>query len=245
VKTRSPLAALLVFIALSVSAHAQTVLDPSFEAYNSDLSSPGSYTGEGSYPAGTTPGNPIPDWTLTSDQAGIQNGQTSGLYGGADSGLVGNDFAYDDGTAYFYQVLSGAGSTIEAGTYTLTVALGQRPDQPDAGGIISLANAADLSAPLATSGIVGATSDGAGTFTDYSIQLVVPTGSALLGDTLAIELAGANAKGQDGNPGNDDFDNVRLDFAAAPEPSTYAMMIGGALMLGLAMRRRIVRASTL
>jgi hypothetical protein len=250
VKAQTSLAALLVFAAISLSAHAQTIVDPSFEsAY---LPNAGDYTGEDHQPANgygsgpgesnTTQDNPIPGWTVTVAQSGIQNGLVSSLYDGANSGLVGTNFAYNDGTAPFYQVLSGPGSTFEAGTYTLTVAVGTRPDVETAGAVLSLytASGSSLGTDIKNDDVAGVSSY-TGTFTDETLTLTVNSGDSEIGQTIAIALAGGNNKGLD----NDDFDNVRLTFDPIPEPSTYAMMLGGALMLGLMVRRRVVRADAL
>jgi hypothetical protein len=239
-KTYGPLAAVLVSIAVSFSAKAQTidvnVVDQGFETYTF---APGDYAGEGHYPAGTTSGDPIPGWISTSsgDRAGTQNGQVNGLYNGSDSGLQGENFAWDDDTAPFYQILSGPGSTIEAGTYTLTVAVGTRPGATTAGAVLSLyaTDGSGLGTDDLKDNAVAGVADGTGTFTDETLSLTIDPGNAAIGQTIAIALAGGNFKGLD----NDDFDNVRLTFDPAPEPSAYALMLGGALMLGLMVRRRV------
>jgi hypothetical protein len=226
---------------LGTTAHAQISVAVQNSGFETPvLSAPGSYIGEG---AGTsTPGYPMPGWVATVDQIGVQNGLTGGLYGGYGSGLQGSNFGWDDNTAPFYQILSGTGSTIEPGKYTLTVALGTRPGGPTAGAVLSLytASGSSLGSVITTTGIVGATALGTGTFTDYTLTLNVNSSSPLIGDTLAIVLAGGNLKGNTGI-GNDDFDNVRLVYEV-PEPSTYAMLLGGLGALFFIGRRRALRA---
>jgi hypothetical protein len=240
-KLRSSFTALALSLAAVFSAHAQiinvNVNNSGFE--NPSLPNSGQYIGEG---AGTsTPGYPIPDWTVTSNVEGVQNGE--GIYGDNGSAPYGYNFGWDDGTANFYQVLSGSGSTIETGTYTLTVALGTRSGGPTAGSSLSLftASGSSLGTLLKTTGTVGAVTSGTGTFTDYTLTYDVAVGNPYIGDTIAISLAGGNFKSGTG-VGNDDFDNVRLTFDPIPEPSTYALMVGGMLMLGYLVRRRVVRA---
>jgi len=226
-----------VFSLLAGTAHAQVidvnVNNGGFE--NPTLAGPYGYIGEGA--GANTPGYPIPDWTATSESMGVQNGE--GYYGDNGSAPYEYNFGWDDSTANFYQVLSGSGSTIEAGTYMLTVALGTRAGGPTAGAVLSLytASGSSLGTLLNTTGVVGAVATGTGTFTDYTLTYNVLAGNPDIGDTIAISLAGGNEKGITGI-GNDDFDNVRLTFDAIPEPCTYAMMLGGLVLLGFCVRRK-------
>jgi hypothetical protein len=74
----------------------------------------------------------------------------------------------------------------------------------------------------------------AGVFTDYSTSFSTVGGlnSSYVGDNLSIALFDA--------PGSTiTFDNVRLSEVVAPEPSTYAMMLGGLALLGFCIRRKL------
>jgi hypothetical protein len=126
-------------------------------------------------------------------------------------------------------IFQDVGSLLPNTTYTLTVAIGSRADRINSPGIISLINGFD---PF--SGIVMATGGGLpstqNTWQDYSISFT--TGS-VVSDDLVIALSVAP-----GGTIQADFDNVRLDAVAVPEPSSVAMLaLGGIAVAGFVRRR--------
>ena len=207
----------LVSLALGSSAWAALlpVTNANFE--NPSLG-PGAFT-----PYGNDPGvQNIPGWTAPGDWDGVQNASTS--YGTAPDGF---NFAYDDGGT-ISQALS---SNLAAGSYTLTVAVGHRGGRTFGGGELELFAGSTLlnSFPL--------TSPTAGTFADEQLTYNAGATDPYLGQSLKIALV-SNGSGYSSSP-TVDFDNVRLDFDAAPEPSTWALVLGsGAFLVALRRFRR-------
>lgn len=114
--------------------------------------------------------------------------------------------------------------------YTLTVAIGSRADRMNSPGIISLINGIDNTGTvLATGGGIPATQN---TWQDYTISFT--TGNSVSDDLIiALSVLG------NGTTIQADFDNVRLDATAVPEPSTVALcLVGGLGMVGLIRRQR-------
>jgi len=200
------------------------VANPSFEdTTDPALTTPGQYT---TYPG---PGDTIPGWTNAS-YSGVQyyvtpaNSSDPSAYQYLT--LEGVQGAYSD-SSLIQQTLS---TPLEAGTYTLTIASGWRGGRNYAGGAFGLytTDGTDLVSGDFTQPALQET------FTDTTLTVDVPTGDAQIGQDLVIKMIGL---GQDG--GTIDFDNVRLDFAAAPEPSTYALLGAGVLLLaGVGFARR-------
>lgn len=127
-------------------------------------------------------------------------------------------------------------STLMANTkYTLEVEVGNTvpdPDFPDLGGFPG------YQIQLLAGGNILALDDNSlniteGTFETSSISFTVPDNHPNLGDALEIRLL--NILESDGQ--EVDFDNVRLEAASVPEPSTILglLAIGG---LGLDLKRR-------
>jgi len=134
-------------------------------------------------------------------------------------------------------------------TYQLTVAYGRGLFDGHPGGFIALLNGTDdTGTVLASESVIPFNTGGSygnATFVDMSLSFT--TGSSVSG-SLTIELAGTGGftdpTGVVGGEGAV-FDNVRLDAetAAAPEPSTYALMASGLLvLLGIQRRRRNQRS---
>lgn len=112
--------------------------------------------------------------------------------------------------------------------YTLTVAVGYRDNQPFAGYSIAL-----LAGGTTLANLESSVEPTRGTFTDFSLTYI-PTSSDPIGSALGIRIGARNS-------GAVDFDNVRLDVAAVPEPSTLAMFLGlGGMGLVAMIRRRSV-----
>jgi hypothetical protein len=85
-----------------------------------------------------------------------------------------------------------------------------------------------------------------GTIQDYSVSLTGAQTLALGGQALSFQMEALDptAQGFDtSNPLTDytpEFDNIRVtDTSAIPEPSTYAMMLGGLALLGFYFRRKL------
>ncbi len=113
--------------------------------------------------------------------------------------------------------------------YTLTVAIGSRGDRINSPGIISLINGFDFSGIVLAQG--GGIPSLQNSWQDYTITF---TTGAIVSDNLIISLGVLG----NGTTIQADFDNVRLDATAVPEPSTLALgLLGSLAMLHLARRR--------
>jgi hypothetical protein len=192
-----------------------TIQNPSFE---SPVLAPGVFTAYDGTP------NLITDWT-NPGFSGAQH-MTSAEY---TSGIDGVNAAYNDTSGSISQNLT---STLGAGDYTLTVAVGWRNGHSFNGGSFGLYTSTGT--PL---DVVSVTQPALqGTFVDEMFTFN-SVGNVNLGDILRIQLNGNGGQSAD-------FDNVRLDFeaAAVPEPSTYAMLLAGLGALFLIGRRRRQRS---
>ncbi len=122
-------------------------------------------------------------------------------------------------------------------TYTLTIAIGQRLDRVNGSIQIGLLNAAAGATDIWTTGTLLNSTTGvssiAGSFQDF--QVVFTTGGTVGGNLYVGALYTADGTIQAS------LDNVRLDASAVPEPSTCALLAGGAMLLVAGARRRARR----
>ncbi len=155
----------------------------------------------------------------------ILNGSSSGGEIGTMDGPVVAFFSNVPGAA-LSQALA---ETLQLGReYTLTVAVGYRDNRTFAGYSIAL-----LAGTTTLANLESSVEPTRGTFTDISLTYI-PTSADPIGSRLGIRIGALNG-------GAVDFDNVRLDVAAVPEPSTLAMFLGlGGMGLVAMIRRRSV-----
>lgn len=185
----------------------------------------------------------ITDWTVGSD-SGVGN-QTNAQYTnttGDTSPIPGGDgfqVGYAQNNSFLYQDIDatlnpGGLNLLQAGEYTLTVAVGNRLDI----GIGSTYNVAmgPYTIKLMVGTTVLATATGSsdlftdGQFTDVVLNYTASGSDPNLGQQLRIRL---ESTGTDvGSQAN--YDNARLSLLV-PEPATAALVLGGGL---LALRRR-------
>lgn len=143
----------------------------------------------------------------------------------------GNQFAYVNMFANNAEgggIFTDVGSLMPNTQYTLTVAIGSRADRLNSPGIISLVNGFDNTGTLLATG--GGLPETQGTWMDYSITF---TTGAEVSDNLIIVLSVLGAETIQA-----DFDNVRLEATAVPEPSTIALCLLGGLGAARMIRRR-------
>jgi hypothetical protein len=210
------LLAAFALLALEGNSRAQTILNPDF-AQPSSLA-PGAYT---QYDG---PANTIPDWT-NPNIAGVQNYWGTGAFTYVPGQTTGHaNAAFDDGGT-IAQDLTGAGSTLALGTYTLTVEVGNPAGRTFGGGSFGLYTSSG-----AVLGSQVITEPASGTFAPETLTLPVLS-SPYLGDQLQVKLIA--------NGSTVSFSDVTLGFVAAPEPSTYALMLGGLALLGFCIRRKL------
>jgi hypothetical protein len=209
-------------LACSAMAKADSISITNF-SFESPTLSPGQFTNYG----GDAGVQNIPGWTAAGDWQGVQNG-TGGSYASVPDGV---NYAYDDGGT-IRQTLS---STLEVGTYTLSVYDGNREGRFSGGTL-------ELFAGSTLLGSAALTAPADNTFALTSFDVTALSSDANLGQALTIDLIG-NGTGEGSVP-SVDFDDVQLNFIAVPEPSTWAMMLGGVAVLAALARwtRRTVRA---
>jgi hypothetical protein len=208
---------LLTIACLPAFAASIAITNPSFETADAMLIG---------YEAGFYNLGPVPSWDLVgAGPAG--SWQPSGP----------SSFTFiPDGTVigfvnagYLSQVLGDglANNTI----YTLTTAIGRRADGNSADSTIQLLAGGTL---IAT-GTQAVSSIASGGWIDYSVSYTSGVSDPNEGKLLEIRLLYAGP----GGVTQSNFDDVRLDAAAIPEPAT-CMMIGAALV-ALAIRRKTRR----
>ena len=178
--------------------------------------------------------------------------------GGAGFGGVANAVAHgfvtngaDDGAQYHFLNLSfnnggpdpsftQSNATLignaAAGTYTLTVAGGRRDDGKTTDGqyLIELLAGTSVIASQTLNDPLNTIASG--TWTDIVALGVVNLGDAEVGQDLTIRLTASDGPN---NQTQGQFDNVRLDFAVIPEPSTLLLTGLGIVGLSAVRRRRV------
>ena len=115
-----------------------------------------------------------------------------------------------------------AATAVAGKTYTLMTDLGFRKDVPDPGYISLLVGTNTV---LAT----GGSSPFSGNWATYTATYTASATDA--GAAIRIVLGSPGVQG--------DFDNVRLSVAGVPEPASWALMIMGFGLTGVALRRRV------
>lgn len=140
-------------------------------------------------------------------------------------------------------------ATIAEGTYTWTVGVAHDPGFEPTSAPLSL-NFEAVGGGLPTSLLMEnsfAVGEVNGTeFTDVSVSVTIPAGSSVIGQDLRLVFVAA---GQDAGTSLVDpratylFDNVRLDFAAVPEPTSVALAIFAMGVVGCGRSRKLVRRS--
>jgi len=144
----------------------------------------------------------IPGWNKTNGASGQW---TPGGYLGNPPAIDGSVVAFSNGD----QIWQDVGSAVAGTTYTLTVALLHRTDQPFTGvvqleidgGVVATATGSD---------------GGPGTWSDWALVYIATAADA--GKTLTILLSTIFIPETGGVQGV--YDNVRLDAVAAPTPPT-------------------------
>jgi hypothetical protein len=166
------------------------------------------------------------------------------------SGVTGNQALFfepyaDGGNSYVYQ---NTGEAFAAGTYTMTVDIGYGLGFATDGGnatanfqLLSYDGSSyNYSVGAAATTVSAATLAGHnGNLQTYTFTLNLNGTESFIGDDVVIFL-----QAQTTTPGtfqNVSYDNVRLDFTAAPipEPSSVAMLLGGIGALTLLRRRSV------
>jgi len=162
------------------------------------------------------------------------------------SNVTGNQFLlfepFADGDVMVYQ---NTGASFAAGTYTLTVDVGMATGFADWGQnataefqLVSYDGVSSYNYNVGAAATSVSVKNHNGSLATYNYTLALDGTESFIGDTIAIVLKG-NQNGSTNQ--NVSYDNVRLDFTAAPipEPSSVAMLLGGIGALTLLRRRSV------
>jgi hypothetical protein len=232
-----------IALATALLGTVSTTHAASIAVMNSSFESPvtSSYIGVGQFAGGNSLANH--GWNISGANTYLVS-KNSGI---TASNVTGNQALffepYNDGNVMVYQ---NTGASFAAGTYTLTVDVGMATGFAD-WGENATAEFQLLSFNAASYGYnynVGATATSVsvknhnGSLATYNYTLALNGTESFIGDTIAIVLKG-NQNGSTNQ--NVSYDNVRLDFTAAPipEPSSVAMLLGGIGTLTLRRRRSV------
>ncbi len=192
------------------------------------------------------PTSDIPGWTAngTSAIVGLQNYQNAQFPGSSGAGSLPGTA---DGLQAGFIYLGGLGggnfqsdavlTTILANTkYTLTLALGARPDYPAGENQVSFNFFANGLGIAGTQIDIDSELVPVGTFADYMTSFTTGESGPLIGQSLTIFVGFGVAPGGAADV-TMQVDNVRLDATAVPEPATATLLLSSAGLL-LFRRRR-------
>jgi hypothetical protein len=223
----------LMVSALAANATPVNVPNASFESPSSPTSTSTNFNIASGWVFNVKDGSQFGTGSIASKYSSV------GTSSGNDYATINNDFP---GVTDTITSAASLGAITPLTTYTLTIAVGNET-QSDT----SLYGApGNLSFSLLANGVAFATktvpngSVANGTFADFTLTYTTPSSSSIIGENLEIQLATLPETGTAYQPG---FDNIRLDanVTSVPEPSTWALMVCGALMLCCLIRRhRIV-----
>jgi PEP-CTERM motif len=232
--TTAVAAVAILLSAITAKATPITITNASFESPSS--------------PASTSKNpNILPGWVFNV-QGGSEYG-TMTVHSSSFSSVgasSGNNYAYiNNDSPNVTDTLTSAASlgTITPDTdYTLTVAIGNRNgtglyNDPGNVSFSLLANGVAFATQTVTNGTVPN-----GTFDDFTLTYTTPDSGSMIGENLTIQLA---TLPEQSNAFQAGFDNVTLDettIAAAPEPATVILLVGGLALIGIARLRRGNRA---
>jgi hypothetical protein len=204
-------AALAAMALASTAAQAGviTVLNPSFEIIDAGGLPNGGCGAGCAYNVAE-----VPDWA--GGEGSFQPGPSSGNFAYFNYIPDGVTVAYSNGAGFSQTV---AATAVAGDTYTLTVDLGYRKDIGDPGSI---------ALQIGGNTIVGtgAAPQGSGDWSTWTASYTATAADA--GAPITILLVGGGSQS--------DFDNVNL--TAAPEASTWALMLAGFGGIGAALRSR-------
>jgi hypothetical protein len=231
--TTAVAAVAILLSAITANATPITITNASFESPSS--------------PASTSKNpNILPGWVFNV-QGGSEYG-TMTVHSSSFSSVgasTGNNYAYiNNDYPNVTDTLTSAASlgTITADTdYTLTVAIGNRTgtglyNDPGNVSFSLLANGVAFATQTVSNGTVPN-----GTFDDFTLTYTTPDSGSVIGENLTIQLA---TLPEQSNAFQAAFDNVTLDettIAAAPEPATVILLLGGLALIGFARLRRCHR----
>lgn len=250
--------AVLAIFAFAKSASAQSITVPNFSfetPADTTIAAPYDKLGTAN---STGVADPLPSWNYTTNNTngyGVVSTSTLTTLGTSDGSQAAFIDVYNGGN---FGTLTTANSlgVISANTlYTLTVAVGAPATwvgDPYAGvggghltegetgaeAILSLTGDGTIFASQS----VDASVVSEGTLVDYTVTFTTGASGGVIGQDLGISLESL----KEDYPGNVDpgieadiFDNIRLTaVSTVPEPSTYAMLLGGLGMLMLVVRLR-------
>ena len=130
-----------------------------------------------------------------------------------------------------YQILDS--HSIAEGSYSFQIDVGHSNGNAFLGLNLSLFAVNDTDPAIGLGNFV-ATDPGNNSVYTFAVPINIGAGSAAIGRNFQLNMNSGNEAGGI----QVTADNVRADFTAVPEPSTYALALGGVALLGYGMRRR-------
>jgi len=231
-----------IALATALLGTVSTTHAASIAVMNSSFESPvtSSYIGVGQFAGGNSLANH--GWNISGANTYLVS-KNSGI---TASNVTGNQFLlfepFADGDVMVYQ---NTGASFAAGTYTLTVDVGMATGFADWGQnataefqLVSYDVVSSYNYNVGAAATSVSVKNHNGSLATYNYTLALDGTESFIGDTIAIVLKG-NQNGSTNQ--NVSYDNVRLDFTAAPipEPSSVAMLLGGIGALTLLRRRSV------
>ena len=224
----APAAVVLMLTALSANATPVNVPNASFELPSSPTQTSTNPNVASGWVFNVKGGSAYGTAAISSNFASV------GTSSGKDYAFINNDYPNVTDT-----ITSAASLGTISGltTYTLTLAIGNRSGtglyhDPGNVSFSLLANGVAFATKTVNNGTVPD-----GTFQDFTLTYATPSSGSLIGQNLTLQLAALPEQGSAYQPA---FDNIRLDATTMPasEPTTWALLVSGVLVLCWLRRRQ-------